>query len=53
MKLVLAQTIGVVVPTATGGVVAMAAVVTAAAEAAVRAAADNEDINQPGYFDSH
>ena len=44
------RTIGVVVPTATGRVAAMAAVVTVAvvAEAAARVVASNEDINQPG-----
>ncbi len=48
MSRVLAQIIGVVVPTATGGVVAMAAVVTVAVGAAARVAAGSEDISQPG-----
>ena len=44
------RTIGVVVPTATGRVAAMAAVVTVAVvvEAAVRVVARHEDISQPG-----
>ncbi len=48
MSLALAQTIGVVVPTATGGVAAMAAVVTVVVEAAARVVAGSEDISQPG-----
>ena len=51
MSRVLAQTAGVGVPTATGGVAAMAAVVTVvvvAAGVAARVVAGSEDISQPG-----
>ena len=48
MSPALAQTIGAVVPTATGGVAAMAAVVTVVVEAAARVVAGSEDISQPG-----
>ncbi len=52
MSRVLAQTVEVVVPTATGEVAAMAAVVTAVVpvvvEAADRVVAGSEDISQPG-----
>ena len=43
-----AQTIGVVVPTVTGRVAAMTAVVTVVVEAAARGVASSEDISQPG-----
>jgi len=43
-----AQTTGVVVPTATGGVAAMAAVVTVVVEVDARVVADSEDTSQPG-----
>ncbi len=55
MSRVLAQqTIGVVVPTATGGVAAMAAVVTVVVEveAAARVVAGSEDIRQHGDLNS-
>jgi len=53
MSHVLARTTGVVVPTVTGGVVAMAAVVTVVAEVAARVVAGSEDISQPGGSTSY
>ncbi len=58
MSPALARTTGVVVPTATGGVAAMAAVVTVVVEAEVEVevaarvvAAGSEDFSQPGDLD--
>ena len=53
MSPVLAQTTGVVVPTATGGVAAMAAVVTVVVGVASRVVAGSEDISQPGDSTSY
>ena len=53
MSPALAQTAGVVVPTATGGVAAMAAVVTVVTGVVARVVASNEDISQPGDSTSY
>ena len=53
MSPALAQTTGVVVPTATGGVAVMAAVVTVVAGVAGRVVAGSEDIRQHGYLNSY
>ncbi len=53
MSLALVRTTGVVVPTATGGVAAMAAVVTVVVGMAGRVVAGSEDIRQQGYLNSY
>ena len=53
MSPALVRTTGVAVPMVTGGVAAMAAVVTVVIEAAARVVAGSEDISQPGDLKSY